>query len=102
MRSVHYETPVIGSGRGFSDLYDRTSRGLLPTLAFGAVGTVEQALIAPLNGQVPLIGGFTLATPWSAQPSEGYVIGQPGQSQDLQWGAHQDGQVVLGDRKSVV
>lgn len=71
----------------------RLNEGLIPLVLYGALGTVEQYIIAPSQGQIPLVGGFTLVTPWSG-PEVHYRRGVPGQSQDFQWEAHLAGQDV--------
>lgn len=68
---LEWETPVVGDHRSFMDFLQRTRSGLIPTIAYGIAGTFQQGLMAPLDFQIPLVGGFTISTPWSS-PVEYY------------------------------
>lgn len=89
------EAPVIGDSRGIVDLVGRTVAGLPGLLLYGAIGTIEQAIVAPFSGQIPIVGGFTLAIPGVASSTKGYTVGVRGQSQDFQTAAHLRGQEVI-------
>jgi len=89
------EPPVFGEDRSFADLLGRTVRGALPLIAYGAIGTWVEQNVAYAQGQIPLLGGFTLDTPW-ARPIEFYDAGEVGQSQDFQLSAFLAGQRVIG------
>jgi len=84
---------LFSPGESFHSVSLRFVRGLGPLIAYGALGTFEQTIVAPTQYQVPLVGGFTLPTPWADPPLD-YVRGVPGQSQDFQLAAHLAGQSV--------
>jgi len=81
--------------QSFVNNISRLAVGIVPLVVFGTVGTVEQSILAPMVGQIPLLGGFTLATPFSAPPRY-YSVGRRGESRSLQLGPHVAGQSVLG------
>lgn len=68
--------------------------GVKTLIAYGIIGTIEQLFVAPTQGQIPLIAGFTLETAWSA-PARSYVVGVEGLSPELQVDAHLAGQYVI-------
>jgi len=90
-----YQIPIIGDSPSLYDLGSRISQGALPLLAYGVAGGLQQALVAPTQGQIPLAFGFTSETPWAA-PEAYYDIGVPGQDQSLQISAQLAGQRVVG------
>jgi len=53
------------------DLMGRIRRGILPLIGYGVLGTIVEAHVAPFVGQIGLVGGFTLETPFSI-PERGY------------------------------
>jgi len=85
---------LIDSEAGLVSNVVRMVHGAVPVLAYGFAGTVEQFFVAPAFGQIPLVGGFTLDTPWSI-PAHDYDIGVSGMSQALQWEHHVSGQHFL-------
>lgn len=69
--------------------------GLLSLIFYGAIGTIEQSIVAPFTGQLPLIGGFTLETPWSVHP-QNYDLDLYREDPGFQIAAHLRGQQAIG------
>jgi hypothetical protein len=68
--------------------------GALITLGFFClVATVEVFLIGPFLGLLPLVLGFSLPLPWAVSITP-YVVGVPGYSRSLQFGAQAGGQLA--------
>lgn len=88
---------LIGPDFSAADFGDRFVRGAVPLLAYGLVGMVEQAILAPLDYQIPLAFGFTLETGWSS-PTKNYDYqAYRDNPDDPQWDAHLSGQTAIGE-----